>query len=86
MATYTTIQGDTWDMIAFRLFGEESRMKELAEANRQHMDTLVFGSGTVLSVPDIEEARDYEVPFWREDDPSDDAEAFFPTEGGDVDG
>lgn len=85
MATYTTIQGDTWDMIAFRLYGDESYMKDLIEANLPHIDTLVFSSGTVLKVPELPEERDYDVPFWREDDSADDTETFSPTEGGDDD-
>ena len=32
-STYTTIQGDTWDLIAYKLYGEEKYMKNLIEAN-----------------------------------------------------
>ena len=28
-STYTTIQGDTWDLIAYKLYGEEKYMKNL---------------------------------------------------------
>lgn len=85
MATYTTIQGDTWDMIAYRLFGNEAYMEEMMMENLPYIDTLVFSSGTVLSVPELQEGQDEDVPFWREDDDSEDEESFSPTEGGDGD-
>jgi len=64
-STYTTIQGDAWDMIAFRLFGDEKYMKNLIEANWEFADILVFSSGAVLTVPDIPEEADESGPFWR---------------------
>lgn len=85
MATYTTIQGDTWDMIAYRLFGNEAYMEEMMMENLPYIDTLVFSSGTVLSVPELQEGQDEDIPFWREDDDSEDEESFSPTEGGDDD-
>ena len=81
----TTIQGDTWDMIAYRLFGNEAYMEEMMMENLPYIDTLVFSSGTVLSVPELQEGQDEGVPFWREDDAWDDEESFSPTEGGDDD-
>ena len=63
--TYTTIQGDTWDLIAWRLFGEEKYMKHLMEANRAHVDTLVFSPGIALNVPELPEEAGEDVPFWR---------------------
>lgn len=53
--------------------------------NLPYIDTLVFSSGTVLSVPELQEGQDEGVPFWREDDAWDDEESFSPTEGGDDD-
>ena len=35
-STYTTIQGDTWDLIAYKLYGEEKYMKNLIEANEEY--------------------------------------------------
>lgn len=77
--TYTTIQGDTWDLIAYNLYGEEKYMKYLIEANWQMLDVLIFSSGTVLTVPDIQEETDDEAPFWR-DDADEDEESFSVTE------
>ena len=70
MVTYTTIQGDTWDGIAYKLYGDEGYMKDLIEANLDHADTLVFSSGTELACPGVVYETDNGVPFWREDDAS----------------
>ena len=85
MCSSDLIQGDTWDMIAYRLFGNEAYMEEMMMENLPYIDTLVFSSGTVLSVPELQEGQDEGVPFWREDDAWDDEESFSPTEGGDDD-
>ena len=75
MRTYTTIQGDTFDSIAFRMFGDEAYMEKLIKANWEHADTLVFSSGTTLIIPEIEESSvDDDAPFWRADDDEDDEE------------
>lgn len=70
---YTTIQGDTWDSIAYKLYGDEKYMKDLIEANWPLLETLVFSSGTVITVPDLPAETDDGLPFWRsEDDDEDD--------------
>lgn len=51
--TYTTIQGDSWDSIAFRLWGREHLMTALMEANPDHADVLLFPAGVALTVPDV---------------------------------
>lgn len=51
--TYTTRQGDTWDIIAYRLWGKETLFHHLAEANPDHLGTLIFAPDIQLVVPDI---------------------------------
>ncbi len=69
MDAYMTIQGDTWDLISWKIYGAERYMQQLIEANWDHADTLIFSSGTVLKAPviDTTETAD-EVPFWRTED------------------
>ena len=69
--TYTTKLGDTWDSIAYDLYGAESYMKDLIEANWDYIDTLIFGAGTVLDVPEVEDELDTDAPFWSTDDSDD---------------
>lgn len=84
-STYTTIQGDTWDLIAYDLYGDESYMKTLIEANWDYIDTMVFESGVVLNVPEIAESADDDAPFWRSDDTDSDTESYSQTEEDDED-
>lgn len=78
-STYTTVQGDTWDLIAYKLYGEEKYMKYLIEANWPLLDVLIFSSGTVLTVPELPEEANEDVPFWRSD-ADEDEEIYSDTE------
>ena len=64
-STYTTVQGDCWDSIAYKLYGDEKYMRYLIEANWPLLDTLVFSGGTEIIVPDLPEETDEDAPFWR---------------------
>ena len=48
---YTTMQGDAWDAIAYRLWGEERLFMEIVKANPEHLDTVIFPAGIVLRIP-----------------------------------
>jgi len=50
---YSTIQGDTWDLISFKNYGREKFIQELMEANYKYRRTSIFGSGIALNIPDI---------------------------------
>ncbi len=68
MRKYRTIMGDTFDMIAFRLwqsYGGEKNMSALIEANEQYADYVAFPAGIVLNVPEIEEMTAQSIPPWR---------------------
>lgn len=54
MAKYTTIQGDTWDIISLSQYGTEYMAHELMAANPQYLDVVMFESGVVLELPDID--------------------------------
>ena len=42
MNTYTTIQGDTWDLIAKKVYGDEKKLDVLMEYNFPVLDYTVF--------------------------------------------
>lgn len=66
MAQYITKQGDTFDSIAYKLFGHRRYTKDLMEANPGHLEVVVFSGGIVLKVPEItEEASIADQPPWR---------------------
>lgn len=64
MNSYTTIQGDTWDLIAYRLWGSEYLLPLLLEANPKHRDTIIFKGDVVLNVPIINTAIYSQRPAW----------------------
>lgn len=45
MTKYTTIQGDTWDMIAYKVFGDETLMIQIMNLNLDYIDVSVFLPG-----------------------------------------
>ena len=71
---YTTIQGDTWDMIAYKVFGDEKYASDIMNANYDYIDILVFDNGELIDIPkiDIEEVQG--LPSWLEEDGEDDAD------------
>lgn len=68
MTKYTTVQGDTWDIISYKCYGTEKYISLLIEANNKYIETAVFSLGIILNIPDIEES-DAAVcvfaPVWR---------------------
>ena len=40
--TYTTKQGDMWDYIAWRVYGDESLVYLLYRENPKYLDTFIF--------------------------------------------
>lgn len=66
--TYTTKQGDAWDAIAFRVYGDVRLTGWLMQNNFPHLDTMVFRAGVVLQTPEPpEDASGTAVPIWRTD-------------------
>ena len=49
--TYTTISGDTWDIVAYKVFGDERYMDKIINANLQHRETVIFPAGVTLQLP-----------------------------------
>lgn len=64
--TYTTTQGDTWDMIAYKMYGDEKRMTALLDANPAHRETVIFSANIELIVPTIEQSVSSKLPPWKQ--------------------
>lgn len=62
--TYTTIQGDTWDIAAYKALGSELLMTELMQKNPRHLDTVIFEAGVRLALPDVKTAAAVSRPPW----------------------
>lgn len=63
--TYTTTQGDMWDLIAKRLYGDEASLNVLLEANQRYANIVVFPAGIVLEVPKYTAPVTSMLPPWR---------------------
>jgi phage tail protein X len=66
--TYTTVQGDTWDGIAFKVYEQASLMTLLINANPEYVSIVVFSGGVILAVPDKPADAADTLPPWRRED------------------
>ncbi|WP_198510292.1 tail protein X [Bacillus solitudinis] len=62
---YSTVSGDTFDKIAFEQYGDEKLALQIIEANIEHASVLTFGSGTELTIPDVEVTPISNLPPWK---------------------
>ena len=67
MKSYTTILGDTWDMIAKKVYGDETKAALLMDANRDKLGILIFDDGIDIVCPDTEadDPAASSYPEWR---------------------
>lgn len=64
--TYITIQGDAWDSIARKVYGDEMNVDYLMQNNFPLLDVFIFDAGTVLRTPPLPERADRaSTPDWR---------------------
>ncbi|WP_372714748.1 phage tail protein [Ilyobacter sp.] len=63
---YTTSQGDTWDLIAYKIWETEKYTWDLMKENQVYKDTATFSAGVVLNVPDITiDTSSENLPPWK---------------------
>lgn len=63
---YVTSQSDTFDLIAYDLYGDEYRASDIVELNPEHCGVIVFDAGVELRVPVYDDPVDSEhVAPWR---------------------
>lgn len=66
---YRTIQDDTFDAAAYRIWGREIMTRGLIDANPEYADVVFFPAGVDLTVPDVEAPVSAEVlPGWVSND------------------
>lgn len=64
--TYSTVQGDTWDIISYKLYGDEHYIADLIAANIEHRAVVLFSAGVVLNVPEIKQTEPVStLPPWK---------------------
>lgn len=62
---YKTIQGDTGDMIAKKVYGAEKHLDYLIANNFPLLDYFIFPAGVEVNIPDLPEEYSDSLPAWR---------------------
>lgn len=62
---YRTLQGDTWDGVAVKIYGDEKYMNTLLEANQVHRERIVFPANVILFLPDVSTQATSILPPWK---------------------
>ena len=65
MNSYTTKQGDMWDSISKKIYGNEAGMTKLLEANKEYSGLVIFPAGITLNIPAWEAPKAETLPPWR---------------------
>lgn len=69
MREYITKSGDTWDIIAKEVYGDEMHLSFLMKNNGDLLTYFIFPSGVVVKINDLPEEVDEEdedIPDWRD--------------------
>ena len=65
--TYTTVQGDMWDSIAKKQYGDTKFTDVLINANARYRDVFIFSSGVVLDIPEVnDKVTADDLPPWKQ--------------------
>lgn len=67
--TYTTVQGDMWDSVAYSQLGSVAHTDLLMRMNSQYHDVYIFPAGIVLELPEVNAATDGAadtLPPWKQ--------------------
>jgi len=64
---YTALAGETWDIIALKLWGTEKLCHILMEANPHLLGKAIFEGGEILTIPELSGEIQTTPPApWRE--------------------
>jgi phage tail protein X len=62
---YKTVQGDTWDLIAKKVYGSEIYLDHLMKHNFSLLDYFIFPAGIKVFTPEIPLKGASGIPEWR---------------------
>ena len=62
---YNTVQGDTWDVIAKRVYGAEKHLDHLMKNNFDLLDYFIFPAGIIVNTPSLPDREADGIPQWR---------------------
>ena len=61
---YKTRSGDTWDIVAKEVYGDELYTSLLMANNQELLDYFIFPEGVLISLPEVPEEESL-LPDWR---------------------
>lgn len=64
--TYTTVQGDKWDSIAYSQLGDTAYTDKLISMNLQYIGYYIFPAGITLTLPEISVEDTEKQPPWKQ--------------------
>lgn len=62
---YETVLGDTWDMIAEKVYQDATKADILIENNPFLVAVAIFNAGTYVYIPELPIEEDETYPDWR---------------------
>jgi phage tail protein X len=64
---YITQQGDRWELIAYKAYGDVTKQKEIIEANPDLALVVAFDEGVTIELPIIPETNTQtsNLPPWK---------------------
>jgi phage tail protein X len=68
MTTYNTVEGDVWDLISFKQYGDEAFINILINANPHLRHIEVFDGDIQITIPDKPEIpydSPQKLPPWK---------------------
>lgn len=62
---YITSQGDTWDMISYKVYGDEHYVDILIKANITYKDIVIFSANEKIFIPIRPIKTVIDLPPWK---------------------
>ena len=62
---YTTVQGDTWDIVSYKVYNDEHHVDLLMKANTPHIHTVIFPANITLDIPAVVIKESSNLPPWK---------------------
>lgn len=63
--TYTTIAGETWDIVSYKTLGSEMHKNAILENNEAYREIFIFPAGITLIIPEINLEVSEDLPPWK---------------------
>lgn len=62
---YSTVSGDTFDIIAHQMYGDAKLAAYIIEANIEYADIIIFEANVQLEIPKIDTTTSINLPPWK---------------------